>query len=55
MAKIKEEIIVVKISQLTKNSNSGASVISEELIAAITEITEQLVGQACVVEVETAE
>ncbi len=55
MAKIKEEIIIIKISQLTKNSDSGASAISDELLAAITEITEQLVGDNCVVEVETAE
>lgn len=55
MAKIKEEIIIIKISQLTKNSDSGASAISEELLAAITEITQQLVGNNCIVEVETAE
>jgi hypothetical protein len=52
MAKIHEQIITVKISKLVKSNSEPVELVSSELVDAIQELTEQLVGIGCVVEVE---
>jgi hypothetical protein len=52
MAKITEEIIVIKISQLTKDDVGTQPRATEEVISALTQVAEELVGAGAVVEVE---
>ena len=54
MAKIHEEIIVVRLSRLVKETDQPASAVSEDLIASLTAVVEELVGSSIVVEVEQA-
>jgi hypothetical protein len=54
MAKIHEETIVIKFSKIVKDSDpvvSGA-IASEEVITALTAVSEELVGPGVVVEID---
>lgn len=53
MAQIHEEVVMVKISRLTKASDKPKSVVSMELVEALQELSEQLVEPGCIVEIET--
>jgi len=52
MAKIISEKIVISFSKIAKDSDSGASVVSEEIQAALEQVAQELVGETVVVEVE---
>ena len=54
MAKIHEETIVIKFSKIIKdNENVGPGTIaSQEVVTALTAVSEELVGAGIVVEVE---
>lgn len=54
MAKIQEECIVIKLSKLIKNSDEmGATlIVSPETITTIMSVTQEIVGQDVIVEVE---
>lgn len=54
MAKIHEEVIVIKVSKLVKDSAEVDAVVSEEITAALQSVAEELLGDAVVVEVERA-
>lgn len=55
MAKIKETIFLVKISQLVKNNHEPADQTGlEDLPATLEEVVQGLVSSDCVVEVEQA-
>jgi len=54
MAKIQEEVIVIKLSKLVKDNVDVESITTNDVISALTEVTEQLVGVGVVVEVELA-
>ena len=55
MAKIIEEIIVIKLSKIVKDSESGSGVIAgSEVQAALEQVAQELVGDAVVVEVDKA-
>ena len=54
MAKIHEEIIVVKLSRLVRETDQPASAVSEDLIGSLTAVMEELVGSSIVVEIEQA-
>jgi hypothetical protein len=54
MAKIQEEIIVIKISQLVKNDDESAPRATAEVVAALAQVAEELVGAGAVVEIEQA-
>jgi len=54
MAKIHEEILIIKLSTLVKNGTSRDSLINEEMLDALTSVTEELTGPGVVVEVEKA-
>lgn len=51
MAKITEEIIVIKISQLTKDDADTQPRATEEIVQALAQVAEELVGAGAVVEV----
>jgi hypothetical protein len=55
MAKIHEEIIVIKLSKLVKESDSAGTVVSDDLIAALASVAEELAGAGIVVEAEKAQ
>lgn len=54
MAKIHEEVIVIKVSKLVKDSAESELVVSNEICAALQSVAEELLGQSVVVEVERA-
>jgi hypothetical protein len=54
MAKIHEEIIVIKLSRLVKETDQPESALSDDLIASLTAVTEELVGSSIIVEIEQA-
>lgn len=54
MAKIHEEIVVIKISKLVKETDNPGSVATPELIDSLQAVAEELVGSGVIVEVERA-
>ena len=54
MAKIQEEIIVIKFSQLVKEQADAQPRVTEEVTAALTQVAEELVGAGVIVEIERA-
>jgi hypothetical protein len=54
MAKIHEEIIIIKFSKLVRESDSPESIANAELVASLGAVAEELVGAGIVVEVEAA-
>jgi hypothetical protein len=54
MAKLHEEVVVIKITQLTKNDEAPAARATPDVVAALTQVVEELVGAGAVVEIETA-
>lgn len=54
MAKIIEENIVIKISRLIKDSNGAPSVITPEILQALEQVAQELVGESAVVEITQA-
>lgn len=55
MAKIQEEVIVVKLSKLVKNNKDNtSSMITDDVKSAIEQVVEELVGENVIVEVEVA-
>ena len=54
MAKIHEEIVVIRLSKLVKETDQPESAVSEDLITGLTAVVEELVGSGIVVEVEQA-
>lgn len=55
MAKIHEEILIIKLSQITREGVQVESRVTEDLIAALTQVTEELAGQGVIVEIESAQ
>ena len=54
MAKIYEEVIIIKLSKLVKESDAGATIASDDVVAAIATVAEELAGAGVVVEAERA-
>jgi hypothetical protein len=55
MAKIVEDVIVIKFSRIVKDTNGDpAPAISNEHVSAIEQVAQELVGDSVVVEVERA-
>ena len=54
MAKIHEEIIVIKLLKLTKETEQigVGDIASPDVVQALTSVTEELVGDSVIVEVE---
>jgi hypothetical protein len=52
MAKIQEEIIIIKVSKLVKDSDAEQPVVGQEIVTGLEAVVQQLVtGDAVVVEV----
>jgi hypothetical protein len=54
MAKIHEEIILIKLSRLVKDGDAPHSVATDEVVAAMAQVAEELAGAGVVVEAERA-
>jgi hypothetical protein len=55
MAKIVEDIIVIKFSKLAKDGDAnGVSTVTAEIQQALEQVAQELVGQSVIVEVERA-
>jgi hypothetical protein len=54
MAKIVEDVIVIKFSKIVKDSEEGTSVAGSDIQAALEQVAQELVGDAVVVEVVKA-
>jgi len=54
MAKIHEEIIVIKFSKLVKDTDSAQSIANDDLVASLGAVAEELAGAGVIVEVDTA-
>jgi len=51
MAKIHEELVVIKLSKLVKDGAAPAEIANEEMISALSSVIEELVGEHIIVEV----
>lgn len=51
MAKIHEELIVIKLSKLHKESQSAGTLANEETVSNLEAVVQQLVGEDVIVEV----
>jgi hypothetical protein len=54
MAKIHEEIFIIKFSKLVKESDQTTPICSAELVASLAAVAEELAGDSVIVEVEKA-
>lgn len=55
MAKIKEEILIIRVSTITKNGEDKANLLNGDISTTIEQVVSELIGDAGVVEVETTE
>lgn len=54
MAKIHEEVIVLKVSKLIKNDDSVESIVTESTVSELEAVAQELFGDSVIVEVEVA-
>jgi hypothetical protein len=54
MAKIHEEIVVIKLSKLVKDSDSVSVIADADLVTALQSVAEELAGPGVVVEADKA-
>jgi hypothetical protein len=54
MAKIHTETLVITISKLVKESGESSPIVNEEIISALEQVVQELVGDSVIVEVEAA-
>jgi hypothetical protein len=54
MAKIHEEIVVIKLSKLVRDTDAGTEIASSDIVAALQSVAEELAGAGVVVEAERA-
>jgi hypothetical protein len=54
MAKIHEEIVVIKLSKLVKDTENVGALADAETVASLEQVAQELVGSGVIVEVERA-
>ena len=54
MAKIQEEVIIIKLSKLVKDGVETSSIVGTEIQQALEQVVQELVGDSVVVEIEKA-
>ena len=54
MAKMIEEVIVIKLSKLVRDNDAADQIVSEDTQAALEQVTQELAGTGVLVEVERA-
>jgi len=53
MAKIVENLVVIKFSKIVKDNEEGSSIAGPDILAALEQVAQELVGSSVVVEVES--
>jgi hypothetical protein len=54
MAKIHEEIVVIKLSKLVRDTDTGIEIATADIVTALQSVAEELAGTGVVVEAERA-
>jgi hypothetical protein len=54
MAKIHEEVVVIKLSKLIKDTDAGGDIATDDIVAALQSVAEELAGPSVVVEADRA-
>lgn len=54
MAKLQEEVIVIKVSKLLKDSESSTEIISDDVLHSLESVVAELAGTGTLVEIERA-
>jgi hypothetical protein len=54
MAKIHEELVVIKLSKLVKDNDAGTEIATADIVAALQSVAEELAGAGVVVEADRA-
>jgi hypothetical protein len=54
MAKVVEEVIVIKLSKLVKHTDGVDAIASDETVLALEQVAQELVGAGVIVEAEKA-
>ena len=54
MAKIHEEVVVIKLSKLVKDTDAGSDIATADIVAALQSVADELVGAGVVVEADRA-
>ena len=54
MAKIHEELVVIKLSKLVKDNDAGTEIATADIVAALQSVAEELTGAVVVVEADRA-
>jgi hypothetical protein len=54
MAKMIEDVLVIKLSKLVKDSDSSENIINEDIQVALEQVAQELAGNGVLVEVERA-
>jgi hypothetical protein len=54
MAKIHEEVVIIKLSKLVREGEDSSSLASDEILTAIEQVAQELVGDSVIVEAEKA-
>lgn len=54
MAQIHEEIVIIKLSKLVKADSATTAIVTEDIVAALASVAEELAGAGIVVEAEKA-
>jgi hypothetical protein len=54
MAKILEEVVVIKLSKLVKDNDVGGEIATADIVSALQSVAEELVGAGVVVEADKA-
>ena len=52
MAKIHEEVVVIKLSKLIKDNGDDTGIVTNDLTDALTAVAEELAGAGVIVEIE---
>ena len=54
MAKIYEEVVVIKLSKLVKENDAGTEIATADIVAALQSVAEELAGVGVIVEADRA-
>jgi hypothetical protein len=54
MAKLQEEVVVIKVSKLLKDTESPSRMLNEEMLASLEAVVHELAGSNTMVEVQEA-
>ena len=54
MAKIQEEVIIIRVSQLVRENAESTARVTEDVTQALVQVAEELLGAGVVVEIERA-